>query len=35
MGTVAPVEYVSYEHTLERFQKEWQDIVKGLKKGKK
>ncbi len=35
MGKVAPVEFVSYEQTLERFQEEWQIIVKGLKKGKK
>lgn len=27
MGAVQSVEYVSYERTLERFQKEWQKIV--------
>jgi CHASE1-domain containing sensor protein len=35
MGKVAPVEFVSYEQTLEQFQEEWQHIVKGLKKVKK
>jgi len=35
MGKVAPVEFVSYEQTLERFQAEWQEIVKGIRKGKK
>jgi len=35
MGKVAPVEYVSYEQTQERFQKEWQEIIKDLRKGKK
>jgi CHASE1-domain containing sensor protein len=35
MGKVAPVEFVSYEQTLEQFQEEWQEIVKGLKKVKK
>ena len=35
MGKAAPVEFVSYEQTLERFGGEWQKIVKGLKRGKK
>lgn len=35
MGKVAPVEFESYEQTLEQFQKEWQEIIKGLKKVKK
>ena len=35
MGKVAPVEFESYEQTLEQFQEEWQHIVKGLKKVKK
>ena len=35
MGKVAPVEFVSYEEILEQFQKEWQEIIKGLKKVKK
>lgn len=35
MGKIAPVEFVSYEQTLERFQQEWQEIVKGIRKGKK
>jgi hypothetical protein len=26
---------VSYEQTQERFQKEWQEIIKDLRKGKK
>ena len=29
------VQIVSYEQTLEKFQKEWQEIIKGLKKVKK
>lgn len=28
MGVVEPVEYVSYETTLERFQTEWQEIIR-------
>jgi len=28
MGAVNPVEFVSYETTLERFQKEWLEVVK-------
>ena len=32
MGKVAPVEFENYEQTLEQFQEEWQQIVKGLKK---
>lgn len=32
MGKVAPVEFESYEQTLEQFQKEWQEIIKGLKR---
>jgi hypothetical protein len=35
MGKVAPVEFESYELTLERFQKEWQAIINRIKKGKK
>ena len=35
MGKVAPVEFESYEQTLERFEREWQEIVAGNKKGKK
>ena len=35
MSKVAPVLFVSYEQTLEQFQEEWQEIVKGLKKVKK
>ena len=35
MGKVTPVEFLSYEQTLERFQEEWQEIVKGLNKVKK
>lgn len=35
MGKVAPVEFENYEQTLEQFQEEWQQIVKGLKKVKK
>jgi hypothetical protein len=27
MGVVEPVEFVSYEATLDRFQQEWQEIV--------
>lgn len=27
MGKVQPVEFISYEATVERFQKEWRDIV--------
>ena len=29
------VQIVSYQQTLEQFQKEWQEIIKGLKKVKK
>ena len=29
------VQFMSYEQTLEQFQKEWQEIIKGLKKVKK
>lgn len=35
MGKVTPVELLSYEGILERFQKEWYEIVEGLKKVKK
>jgi len=35
MGKVAPVQFVSYEKTLERFEQEWQEIIKGFKKVKK
>jgi len=34
MGDVEPVDYVSYEDTSERFQKEWSEIV-GSMRGKK
>jgi len=34
MGDVQPVEFSSYESTLERFQQEWLDIVKATQ-GKK
>ncbi len=34
MGDVQPVEFISYEATLEQFQHEWLDIVKA-NKGKK
>lgn len=30
MGKVMPVEFTSYEATLERFQQEWVDIVKAV-----
>ncbi len=30
MGTVQPCDFVSYETTVERFQQEWQEIVKKL-----
>jgi hypothetical protein len=35
MGKVVAVNFLSYEKTLEQFQKEWQEIIKGLKKVKK
>jgi len=35
MGRVAPVEFVSYEDTLLQFEREWQDIMKVLKREKK
>jgi hypothetical protein len=35
MGVVAPVDFVSYEATLERFQREWQELVKSLKENPK
>jgi len=35
MGKVIPVNFVSYEKTLDRFEKEWQAIIKQVKKGKK
>jgi len=35
MGKVTPVTFISYEKTLERFQKEWQEIIKEVKKDKK
>ena len=35
MGKVTPVEFESYEQTLERFEQEWQEIIAGNKKGKK
>jgi hypothetical protein len=34
MGDVEPVDYVSYEDTSERFQKEWSEIVSSMR-GKK
>ena len=34
MGKVQAVEFISYAATLERFQQEWQDLVKPVK-GKK
>jgi hypothetical protein len=35
MGSVEPVEFVSFEHTVELFQAEWTQIAKTLKaKGK-
>jgi hypothetical protein len=34
MGEIEAVEFVSYEATLERFQQEWQEIVKATR-GKK
>ena len=35
MGKVSPVTFISYEKTLERFQREWQEIIKELKRAKK
>jgi hypothetical protein len=35
MGKVIPVNFISYEKTLERFQKEWQEIIKEVKRVKK
>ena len=35
MGKVTPANFISYEKTLERFQKEWQEIIKEVKKDKK
>ena len=35
MGKVTQVTFISYEKTLERFQKEWQEIIKEVKKDKK
>lgn len=35
MGKVTPVTFVSYEKILERFEKEWQEIIKEVKKDKK
>jgi len=35
MGKVTPVAFISYEKTLECFEKEWQEIIKEVKKGKK
>jgi hypothetical protein len=32
MGKVAPVEFVSYERTLEQFEQEWQSIIQKIKK---
>ena len=32
MGEVAAVEFISYEATLEKFQQEWLEIVKGVRK---
>lgn len=35
MGKVIPVTFISYEKTLERFEKEWQEIIKAVRKSKK
>ena len=35
VAEVDGVQFMSYEQTLEQFQKEWQEIIKGLKKVKK
>jgi len=35
MGKVTPVSFISYEKTLERFEKEWQEIIKEVRKAKK
>ena len=32
MGKVTPIDFVSYENTLEQFELEWQFVIKGLKK---
>jgi hypothetical protein len=34
MGVVQPVEFTSYEVTLERFQQEWLEIVKATNRKK-
>lgn len=34
MGSIEPVEYESYEATLERFQREWTEITSQLRKKK-
>lgn len=35
MGKIAPVKFVSYENTLDRFQREWQEIVREITKDQK
>ena len=35
MGQVEPVEFLNYEATLERFQQEWQDLIKAFKECEK
>jgi hypothetical protein len=35
MGKVMPVTFISYEKTLDHFQEEWQEIVRGLQRKKK
>lgn len=35
MGKVSAVRFISYEHTLERFEKEWLEIVKEFEGKKK
>jgi len=34
MGSVEPVEFESYEATLERFQQEWIELINQLRKEK-
>lgn len=34
MGTVEPVEFASYEATLDRFQQEWQDVIRTYRRSK-
>jgi Family of unknown function (DUF6516) len=35
MGQVEAVDFVSYEATVERFQQEWQELIKSFKESKK